>query len=327
MNQPSLELSTGNSMPQVGLGFWKVDQPEAARLLETAVEIGYRHFDCACDYGNEAEVGQGLSHVLGSGQVQRDDLWITSKLWNTFHRPEHVRMACEKTLSDLQLDHLDLYLMHFPIAQKFVPIETRYPPGWFFDPEATDPCMEEDDTPLLETWQAMEELVEAGLVKQIGLCNMGTALIREFLKSARIKPSVLQIELHPMLAQEKLLRFCREAGIAVTGFSPFGGESYISIGMATQNERLLGHSTIQEIASAHGKSDAQILLRWAVQRGTSVVPKSSNPVHLRENLDLFCFQLTEEEMARITALDQNRRFNDPGEFCEKAFNTFFPIYE
>jgi D-xylose reductase len=238
-----------------------------------------------------------------------------------------VRPACERTLRDLGLDHLDLYLVHFPIALAYVPPETRYPPGWFFDPDAPHPGMRAARVPMAETWQAMEALVEAGLVRHVGVCNYGVSLLRDLLACARIRPAVLQVELHPYLAQEKLLRFCREEGIAVTAFSPLGAPSYVPLGMATTAESVLDHPVVAAIARAVGRTPAQVVLRWAVQRGTGVIPKTSRPERLRENLALDDFSLTPGQMEAISALDLGRRFNDPGVFCEAAFNTFFPIYE
>lgn len=323
----TIPLSNGHEMPSVGLGMWKVDPADVPELIEHAVERGYRHFDNACDYGNEAQVGEGLRRVLGSGRCRREDLWITSKLWNTYHAPEHVRPALEKSLRDLQLGYLDLYLIHFPISQKYVPIDHRYPPGWFYDPAAATPRMEFAPVPIMETWRAMEELVDQGLVRQIGISNFGTSLIRDLLASARIRPAVLQVEMHPYLTQEKLLRYCKQEEIAVTAFSPLGAMSYFSLGMAQTSESVLDQAVVRAAAFHHGKTPAQIVLRWGLQRGTAIIPKTSQPQRLTENLELFDFALSEEEMQGISALNQNRRFNDPGDFCEGAFNTFCPIYE
>lgn len=323
----TFSLASGRQLPTVGMGFWKVGRDVAADVAQQAIENGYRHLDCACDYGNEAEVGQGIAAALQAGTVTREQLWVTSKLWNTYHRPEHVRAACERSLRDLQLDDLDLYLIHFPIALKFVPFEDRYPPEWFFDPNADSPRLEPDAVPIHETWQAMEELVEAGLVNEIGVCNFGVSLLRDLLASAKIPPAVLQVELHPYLTQEKLLRFCHESGIAVTGFSPLGAQSYFALNMAEQDESVLESGPVRQIAEAHGRTPAQVVLRWAVQRGTAVVPKTSRIERMRENLAIDDFSLTDDQMAAISALNRNRRFNDPGDFCEAAFNSFFPIYE
>ncbi len=325
--QHFLETGDGSRFPSIGLGTWKIPEAVLPDLVPEAVAMGYRHFDCACDYGNEPAVGEGLRRALASGLCSRDDLWITSKLWNTYHHPDHVRPACERTLSDLGLDVLDLYLIHFPVTLAFVPFEERYPPGWFFDPASENPSMKPVRIPLADTWGAMEGLVGAGLVKRIGVCNYSTALLRDLLAYASIAPQVLQVEMHPYLPQPRLLRFCHEEGIAVTAFSPFGASSYVPLQMALESESVLDDPAVLEIAAEQGRSPGQVLLRWAVQRGTVVIPKTQTPAHLRENIGIFDFALTPEEMSRLDALDRRRRFNDPAEFGEKAFNTFYPIFD
>lgn len=323
----TIRLPSGRQVDAVGLGLWKIDNNETARVVREAIACGYRHFDSACDYGNEVEAGQGLVEAMKAGDIRREDLWVTSKLWNTYHRAEHVRPALEKSLRDLQLDYLDLYLIHFPISSKFVPFDERYPPGWFTDPEAPNPRVEADPVPIIETWRAMEQLVRDGLVREIGVCNFGTSLLRDLMSQAEIGPAMLQVEMHPYLTQEKLTRFCHEAGIGVTAFSPLGAQSYFQLNMAEAKESLLEQETVKQIAQAHSRSPAQILLRWGVQRGTAVVPKTANLQRLKENIAIFDFELSNQEMSAISGLNRNRRFNDPGEFCESAFNTFFPIYE
>lgn len=323
----SIAVSNSKPMPAVGLGYWKVEQSAAAALTVEAVKIGYRHLDCAADYGNEASVGDGIAEVVRQGLCKREDLWVTSKLWNTHHRPEHVKPAFIRSLRDLKLDYLDLYLIHFPISLQYVPMETRYPAGWFVDPKDSQPRMVPDAVPIRETWQAMEELVDAGLVRSIGISNFGVSLIRDLLSQCRIRPNVLQVESHPYLVQQKLIRFCHEASIAVTAFSPLGAPSYIPIGMASESDSVLNDPIVRKIASSHGRSAAQIVLRWGVQRGTAIIPKSSKLERLRENLDLAGFELAQPEMESINALNKNQRFNDPGAFCESAFGCFFPIYE
>lgn len=323
----TIALRSGDRLPAVGLGLWKVDPSAAPALVGEAIRAGYRHLDSACDYGNEEAVGEGLRATFTSGKCRREDLWITSKLWNTYHAPQHVRPALQRSLRDLQLDYLDLYLVHFPIAQEFVPFQTRYPPGWFFDPQAPELGMKLAPVPLAETWGAMEDLVVAGLVRNIGVCNYNCALLRDLLRYAKIRPAVLQVELHPYLKQEKLVRYCREEQIAVTAFSPLGALSYVSLAMADARESVLEEGVVRAAAARHGKTPAQVVLRWGVQRGTAVIAKTSRPERLAENLAIFDFLLSDDEMQAISRLDRGRRFNDPGDFCERAFNTFFPIYD
>ncbi|NNC36146.1 MAG: aldo/keto reductase [Hyphomonadaceae bacterium] len=316
-----------NKIPQIGFGLWKVDRSDCADVVLDAVKAGYRHFDCAADYGNEAEVGEGLAAAIEQGLVTRDQLWITSKLWNTYHHPDHVDQACQKSLNDLKLGYLDLYLVHFPIALEYVPIEKRYPPEWLYNPDDPNPEMRRAPVSLQSTWQAMESLIEAGKTRQIGACNYNSALIHDLMSYATIAPSMLQIEAHPYLTQEKLIRLADQYKIPVTAFSPLAALSYVEIGMADSNDSILTEQVVTAIADELGKTPAQIVLRWGIQRGTAIIPKSSNPGRIRENLAIIDFRLSKNHMAAISALNANRRFNDPGVFCEKAFGLFNPIYD
>ena len=323
----SLTLPDGGQFPAVGLGMWKMPKAELPRLLREAIQLGYRHLDCACDYGNEAQVGEGLAAAVRDKVVRRDEMWVTSKLWNTYHEAKHVRAACERSLRDLRLDVLDLYLVHFPIALAFVPFDVRYPPEWFHDPKAAQPAMKPIKVPYAETWGAMEELQRAGLVKRIGVCNLNISMLRDVLSYCSIRPAVHQMEMHPYLAQARQLRFCQQEKIAVTAFSPLGAPSYLPLGMAKTEESVLTDPVVTKIAAAHGRSPAQIALRWGVQRGCAVIPKTQSTARLAENLALGDFALTADEMRAIDGLDRNRRFNDPGHFAEAAFNTFYPIFD
>ncbi|MDG1065025.1 MAG: aldo/keto reductase [Luminiphilus sp.] len=326
MVENCIQVGAGH-MPKIGLGLWKLPEPSVASTVVDAIAAGYRHLDSAADYGNETAVGDGLREALKTSEVTRDDLWVTSKLWNTFHRPEHVRAACERSLKDLGLECLDLYLIHFPIALKYVDFSERYPPEWIYDPKAAAPRMEPDWVPIAETWGAMEGLVEAGLVKEIGVCNFNTGLLHDLIASAHIKPALLQVESHPYLTQERLIRLAHQYDMAVTAFSPLGSLSYLELGMAEAQESLLDEPSICAAAERLQRSPAQVLLRWGLQRGTAVIPKSSQLERLRENIDVFNFSLSDAEMTAISALNRGRRFNDPGLFCEEAFNGFYPIYD
>ncbi|GAB3485511.1 aldo/keto reductase [Marinomonas epiphytica] len=314
------------TIPSVGFGLWKVPNEMCADTVYEAIKAGYRHIDSASDYGNEKETGEGIARAIKEGICTREELWITSKLWNTYHAKEHVKPALMRTLEDLQLDYLDLYLIHFPIAQQFVPFEDNYPPGWTVDPSAA-PKMTLAKVPLHETWSAMESLAEENLVKHIGVCNYNTGLLHDLMNYANIKPHSLQIESHPYLTQERLIRMAKDYGLQVTSFSPLGALSYLELDMAGQQESTLEQSVVKAAAARLGKTPAQVVLRWGVQRGCSIIPKTSKPERMIENLSLFDFELTQEEMDAITALNQNRRFNDPGHFCEAAFGTFYPIYD
>ena len=316
-----------STMPPVGFGLWKIPKEDTANAVVEAIRAGYRHFDSAADYGNEAESGEGFARAFAEGLVTREELWITSKLWNTFHAPEHVEEAARKSLADLQLDCLDLYLIHFPIALEYVPVEERYPPEWLFNPDDAEPEMRLAPVPLYQTWHAMETLVEKGLTNRIGVCNYNSALIHDLMSYATIRPSHLQIESHPYLTQEKLIRCAQGYGIDVTAFSPLGAQSYFELNMAEQGESLLGAAPVMVAAEAHGKTPAQVLLKWGVQRGTSIIPKTTKPERMRENLAIDDFELSAVEMAAISALNQDRRFNDPGVFAEAAFGRFHPIYD
>jgi D-xylose reductase len=238
-----------------------------------------------------------------------------------------VQQAIERSLSDLKLDYLDLYLIHFPIAQPFVAFDDRYPPEWITDPSAANPKMELAPVPLFETWHAMESLVEKGLTKEIGVCNYNTGLLNDLMAYAKIKPAMLQVESHPYLTQERLMKLAKQYDIQVTAFSPLGALSYLELDMAGAAESVLEQSVVKAAAQRLGKTAAQVVLRWGVQRGNAIIPKTSKPERLVENLAIFDFELSQQEMDDINALNSNRRFNDPGHFCEEAFNTFYPIYD
>jgi len=310
-------------MPQVGLGCWKIPKDVVGNLVYEAIKSGVRHLDCACDYGNEVEVGHGVKRAIDEGIVTRADLWITSKLWNTYHAKEHVRMACEKSLSDMGVDYFDLYLIHFPICLKYVPFEVAYPPEWMFPGEGK---IVQSPVPYHETWMAMEELVKAGLAKSVGTCNIMCQQLMDILSYCTITPAVNQVEMHPYLTQQSLVDYCKSVGIHITAFSPLGSSSYIELGMdGGKGTGALNEPVVKAVAAEVGRTAAQVVLRWGVQRGVSIIPKSSKAERIVENFSLFDFELSDAQMESITALNANQRFNDPGVFCV-GMGGSIPIY-
>jgi len=318
---PSVELKpTGQKMPLVGFGLWKVTKSECANTVYNAIKTGYRLFDGACDYGNEKEAGEGFHRAIKDGLVKREDLFITSKLWNTFHAKEHVAELARKQLADYGLEYFDLFLIHFPISLKYVDPATRYPPGWQYDGKEVI----QTNVPHAETWAAMEKLVDEGLAKNIGISNFSGGLIIDLLRSARIRPAVLQVEHHPYLQQKELFKFAKLENIAVTAYSSFGPQSYIEIDFPGAKDAipLFEHETVTKIAKTHKREPAQVLLRWATQRGVAVIPKSNNQKRLEQNLHCCDFDLTEEEMKSFDSLEQGMRMNNPGNYLDRPIYIF-----
>ncbi|KAL6702673.1 D-xylose reductase [Coniothyrium glycines] len=310
VNTPYVTLNDGNKMPQVGLGLWKVDKNTCADTVYNAIEIGYRLFDGACDYGNEVEAGQGVARAIKEGLVKREDVFIVSKLWQTFHDYDQVEPIARKQLQDWGIEYFDLYLIHFPVALEYVSPETRYPPGWFHDGESK---IKHSNASLESTWTALENIQQNGLTRSIGVSNYNGALLLDLFTYAKVKPAILQIEHHPYYVQPYLIKLAEEHDIKVTAYSSFGPQSFIECDMkiAADTPLLFDHPVIIKIAEAHSKTPAQILLRWSTQRGISVIPKSSSQHRLQQNLDVTSFQLEKGEIQAISDLDKNLKFNAP----------------
>ncbi|KAL4799471.1 NADP-dependent oxidoreductase domain-containing protein [Aspergillus venezuelensis] len=319
----SLLLSSGHEMPLTGYGLWNIRKATCADQVYNAIKAGYRCFD---DYGNEAEAGQGIARAIRDGLTTRENLFITSKLWPTFHDPKHVWPAIRRQLSDWGLEYFDLYLIHFPISMEYVDPAVRYPPGWT-DPSTQSKTVALSNIPITDTWRAMEALVDLGLARSIGVSNFHIQLLRDLLAYARIPPAVLQIEHHPYLAQSRLVNFAKRNAVAVTAYCSFGPSSDAASAVLARGSKgkmplkstgikasaqlsLLDHPLIRVIAQRHGKTPSQVLLRWATQRGVAVIPKSSSLVHLQQNLDMQWW-LGGQEIESISALNMGLRFNDP----------------
>ena len=296
------ELSDGTTIPSLGLGTWKSKKNEVYGAVKEAISLGYRHIDCAPAYENETEVGDALASSLQQGTVSRNELWLTSKLWNNAHAPENVEPALKKSLKDLRLDFLDLFLIHWPVTIR----------ADIFFPRGAGDFTPLSDNPTHATWQAMEECVKKGLVRQIGVCNFSIKKLQELIDKGAAGPAVNQIELHPYLQQDKMVSFCKENNIVLTAYAPLGSADRPDRLKKTDEPSLLSNLVIARIAEKHGITPGQILLSWGMQRETVVIPKSVNPGRLKENLETadICPILDGEDMTAIAALDLGYRYVD-----------------
>jgi aldehyde reductase len=291
LSHRKLPLRDGSGeLPAVGFGTLIPDAIETRNATAAALEAGFRHFDCAERYRNEAQVGEAIEERLRSGSLTREDLFITTKLWNSNHRPERVQPAFESSRAKLRSDYIDLYLVHTPFA---------FQPGDNQDPrDQNGDVIYDNGVTLIDTWRAMEALVDGGKCKAIGLSDVSLEQVRDVFQSARIKPAVVQVESHPYLPQTGLLEFCSDNAIVLLAFAPLGHG--IKPGV-------LEDPTIIAIARGLNKTPAQVLLAWAVQRGTAVLTTPKTPERARENFDISA--LPTDAMQEITAIRTRQRFN------------------
>jgi 2,5-diketo-D-gluconate reductase A len=272
---PQITLNNGQSIPQLGFGVFQIDKADTVASVTTALQTGYRHIDTAEMYGNEQEVGEA---VAKSG-LDRADVFVTSKLDNSAHRPDDARLAFEASLAALGFDYLDLFLIHWPLP-------TRY------------------DGDFVSTWRVLEEFYRDGRARSIGVSNFQPHHLRRLHEETEVPPAVNQIEVHPFLTQDEVRGFCAEHGIAIEAWSPIG------------QGLVLDDPTIRSIAERTGKSPAQVVLRWHIQRGDIVFPKSVTPSRIKENFEIFDFELSDDDVALISALNKNERTGpDPDTFA------------
>jgi alcohol dehydrogenase (NADP+) len=299
---PKVTFYNGSQVPVVGLGTFGSDNYSAdqvATAVKKAIELGYRHLDCASVYGNEKEIGAVLREVFAEGTVKREDLWITSKVWNNMHKD--VIGSCEKSMKDLGLDYLDLYLVHWPFPNHHehgVTVDSR-------DPHAV-PYIHEN---YMKTWGDMEKLVDMGLVKNIGTSNMTIPKMKLLLRDCRIKPVVNEMEMHPHFQQPELFDFLAENGIKAIGFCPIGSPGRPERDKTPEDTVPIEDPIIVKIAARHGVHPAVICVKWAAQHGQIPIPFSVKPEKFMSNLRCVTEDpLTVEEMAEIKTLNKNNRF-------------------
>jgi len=297
-------FNNGIKMPAIGYGTWRAPDEEIERALNLALDAGYRHIDCAPVYLNEKAVGKVLKEWIDAGKVKREDLFITTKLPDHGNRPESVEKNLKKSLADLNLAYIDLYLIHVP----------------FGFPESTDgqPLREPNGDLVLDlatdhvaVWKKFEEFVGAGLIKSIGISNFNKRQVQRILDNATIKPVSLQVELHVYFQQNELVDFCKANNIIVTAYSPLGSKGIADLYKQSGKERdipeLLDIPEVKSIATRLGKTPAQILLKWIVKRGVAAIPKSTNANRLQQNLSIFDFDLTDGDMETMKGLNRDIR--------------------
>lgn len=310
MAKSSFTFANGKVFPSLGLGTWNSAPGEVRAAVTAALESGYRHIDCAAGYGNENEVGDAIADVISRGVCKREDIFVTSKLWVLSNFPEKVVAACDKTLADLKLSYVDLYLVHWHAAVK----GTAFPP-------AQEDLVAYTPERYLAVWREMEKLVDAGKVKSIGCSNHSVRKLTELLPACRIRPAANQVESHPYLAQPELKAFCEANNIVLIAYSPLGSPARPAR-LNDGEPAPLHDAVVAEIAGRLGVTASQVLLRWSLQRGVAVIPKSVTPSRIVENFNVWGFVLGAEDMAALNALDKNMRL-----LKGKAFWTAGETYE
>lgn len=289
-------LNTEQKMPLVGLGTWKSEAGKVYQAIRWAIKLGYRHFDCAQIYDNQIEVGAALRDAINEDGIKREELFITSKIWNDAHLKDDVLPAINKILEELQLDYLDLLLMHWPIAQK----------KGVNIPQSDDDVISLENAPIEDTWKEMEKAQHQNLTKSIGVSNFGINRLSALVEKSEIIPAVNQVESHPFLPQNELITWCKQNNIVVTAYSPLGSNDRIY--KANNEPNLLKNELIQNIAQKNNISEAQVLLAWQIQRNVVVIPKSTNEKHLKDNLAAIMVTLDNKDIEDINNIGINYRY-------------------
>lgn len=287
---PKVKLNDGNEMPILGIGTWRSFANDAEEAVKYAIDCGYRHIDTAYVYENEPDVGRAVNAKIQEGVVNREDLFIVTKLAGVHHDPNKVEMACRESLTNLQIDYIDLYLIHFPV-------------GGDFD--------------YLETWKAIEKLVPLGLVKSIGISNFNSKQTKRIVENCTIKPVTNQVECHPAFNQQKLIEFSKQYDIILTAYCPLARPK-----PEYRMPEFLYDEKTEKIASKYGKTNTQIVLRYLIQHGVIPIPKSVTPERIKQNFEVFDFKLSPEEMEVMDSFNTKHRTIP---FSQMRTHKYFPF--
>lgn len=312
----TLKFDNGDTMHAIGLGTWKATGGEVKQAVKDALHAGYRHIDTAAAYGNEDKIGEALAEVFAEGEIFREDVWITSKLWNDSHAEGQVIPALEESLKKLKLDYLDLYLIHWPVAFR----------NGVDSPKKPEDYLTPEEAPIIETWKQMEKAKNDGLARHIGVSNFSVKKLTDLIAKATIKPEMNQVELHPLLQQDSLLDYCKSENVHLTAYSPLGSGDRSKEMKGEDEPNMMDIDTLKEIARDRSAIVPQVLIAWHNHRGCAAIPKSTTKDHIIANFQAADVSLTDSDMKKITKLDRHYRYIT-GKFFEEPSKGYKNIYD